>query len=341
MGSSNYSKEDYNTRSTLRSSTAASKGISVNAATFAHDHDIKSGSIAAAVHATLNPEGVKIRESRDSKEHPVSVPIGVIMDTTGSMAQVPSMLQKDLTKLMGCFLDDKASGKKYLGDGYPAILIGAVDDYYAQKYGHGGEGSLQVGQFESGIEIDDNLTNIWLTGNGGGSYEESYDLAMYFFARHTVHDHWEKRHRKGYLFIIGDEKTYPKVDKEAVEAVLGEKIGEDIPIKAMVDEVKKRYHLFFIVPNMTSHYGDEVLRKHWLPLVGQQNFIELADPHKICETIVGAVAICEEHVGIDEIGADLGFDTTALVALSKYAPVAGHSAGGLVPADAGPGVERL
>ncbi len=94
---------------------------------------------------------------------------------------------------------------------------------------------------------------------------------------------------------------------------------------------------------MTTHYGDEALRKFWVPLVGQQNFIELSDASKICECIVGAVAICESHIGVADLSSDLGFDTTALVPLSKAGhDVSRYSADGLVPVSgAAGGVERL
>jgi hypothetical protein len=189
MGGSSFSRDDYKAR---RVSYA-----SMGTKDFHYDHDIRTGKTAARVHDSLSPKGVKIREARDSEAHPVSVPIAVLFDTTGSMSAVPEMLQKDLCKLMGYFLDDKASGKKYLGDGYPAIMVGAVDDYDAMYYTRmAGEGCLQVGQFESGLEIDDNLGNMWLTGRGGGTYDESYQLGLYFMARHTAHDHMDKRNKK-------------------------------------------------------------------------------------------------------------------------------------------------
>lgn len=305
MGGSTYSSADHAARVSHRASTGTP--------TFDYDHKIKTGKVSAKVHPSLSPYGVGVRESRDSDAHPVTVPIGVVMDTTGSMASVPGILVDKLSKLMGTFLDDKASGKRYLGDAYPAILVGAIDDYYAMGGGHrsvgfhgtaGGEGALQVGQFESGIEIDDNLTNIWLTSNGGGSYEESYDLALYFFARHTAHDAWDKRGRKGYLFLIGDEKTYPQVDREAVQDIIGDNLTQDVRTEDIVRECQERYHVFFIIPNMTSHWGDPELMKHWQNLLGQQHVLKLDDPTKICELIAATVAINEEHVGIDDLRKD-------------------------------------
>jgi hypothetical protein len=345
MGSSTYSRDDAAARSTLRSSIAKDKGISYASAAFAYDHDIKTGVRAAKVHDTLSPHGVKIRESRDSAAHPVAVPIAVCLDTTGSMASVPAIIQEKLSHLMGAFLDDKASGKKYLGEGYPAIMIAAVDDYDAMG-GTKGEGCIQIGQFESGIEIDDNLTNIWLTRNGGGTYQESYDLFLYMLANKTAHDHWDKRGRRGYAFIIGDEMGYPKVSKEQIHNVIGDTIQADIPLAEIVRQAQERYNVFFVTPNMTSHYGDPKLQRFWVDLLGQQNVIKLDQPEKICECIVGAVAICENHIGADDISTDLGFDSTALVPLARAgAGVSRYSADGL-PAVAGSvggvgGVERL
>lgn len=337
MGSSSFFRDDYAARSSVRSSTAAAKGISPAAATFAYDHDVKMGK-ARGVHPSLKPTGK--RESRDSDLHPVTVPIAILLDTTGSMAEVPGIIQKNLPRLMGCFLDDKASGKKYLGAGYPAILISAVDDYRAM----GGEGTLQVGQFESGLEIDDNLTNLWLTGNGGGGApQESYELGLYFMAHSTSHDHIEKRGRKGYVFIIGDEAAYPEAQRDQLLAVIGIPEQANVPIKDVVAAANEKYHVFFVVPNMTSHYHDATIQRFWVNLLGQSNVLKLEDPAKICELIVSAVAICEENIGTADLAADLGVDfgTNALALLSK-GQVSRVSADNLpaVPVMAG-GNERL
>jgi hypothetical protein len=262
----------------------------------------------------LSPKDLKVRESRDSDAHPVTVPIIIGLDVTGSMSQVPFTIQGALPKLMGHFMDDKVSGKKYLGDGYPAIMIAAVDDYDAM--GARGEGCLQIGQFESGLEIDDNLTNLWITHRGGGTYEEDYELLVYVAAYHTVHDHWEKRRRKGYLFMIGDEHAYDTLRKAVIKDVLGATVQGDMSFKDILKKAQERYHVFFVIPNMTQHYTDKSLEEYWVKLLGQQNVLKLEDPEKICELIVGAVALCEEYVGIDDLTAD-HLSSMALVPLSK------------------------
>src|SRR5512133_104480 len=152
------------------------------------------------VYPGLDARGVKSRESRDSAEHPESTAIAVMFDVTGSMGQVPVTLQRKLPDLLGLLLL-----KGYVTD--PQILFGAIGDATCDRV------PLQIGQFESDNRMDENLENIFLEGGGGGQQTESYELAMYFVARHTEIDCFSKHGRKGYFLIIGDEKAYARVKK--------------------------------------------------------------------------------------------------------------------------------
>lgn len=69
--------------------------------------------------------------------------------------------------------------------------------------------------------MDDDLGKILLEGGGGGQMRESYELAMYFMARHTSIDCFEKRGKRGYLFMIGDELAYPKAKRREIAKVIG------------------------------------------------------------------------------------------------------------------------
>lgn len=321
MGGSSYSHDDYAARSAFKSFNA----IPV----FAHHDAIRTGK-AHGVHKSLDPKGVKLRECRDSAEHPVSVPIALCNDLTGSMQAVPITLQAKEPELMGLLLKDRANGERYLGEGYPAIMIAGVDDYGSM----GANGALQVGQFESGLEIDDNLTNLWLTGQGGGNWGESYDLFLYFLARHTVHDHWVKRGRKGHAFVIADEPLFHSVSAKQVKDVIGDELQGDIPIAQIIEEVKSRYWLNLIIPNQTSHYMDAGLRDGWKAAIGEQNVLLLDDPTKICELVVATVAMCEGTASLDDLAKDnlaTGAVHKALIPLSKVTglAMAAHSADNL------------
>ena len=195
------------------------------------------------MHPDLNPYGIKTRESRDSDNHPDSVAIGIVVDQTGSMQHIPEDLAKrNLPTFMTTLIDEGT-----LAD--PQIMLSAIGD--ALSNGGAEEAPLQVGQFESeGTLMDRDLTRIWLEGKGGNNEGESYDLAIYFFARHTSIDCFEKRGRKGYLFITGDEPGFERVSAAAVRRVIGDDLDRDIPIADVIAECAKRYHVFFLIPDL-------------------------------------------------------------------------------------------
>jgi hypothetical protein len=284
MGGSRWSDDFYNDREDDR----RAKGTSA----FVYDRSLRADPSAKRVaHPKMSPLKVT-RESRDSATHPESVAIGVVFDVTGSMGGIPVQLQKKLPQLMGLLLR-----KGYVKD--PQILFGAVGDYFADRV------PLQIGQFESGIEMDDDLGRLYLEGGGGGTYEESYDLALYFFARHTSIDCFDRRGKKGYLFLIGDEKPYPKTTKEEIAAVVGDDLQEGVGIEAIVREARERYHVFFVIPSGASHGGDPVLKERWSKLLGPQNVIMLDDPDAVCEAIGVAIGLCEGTADVDSVEDDL------------------------------------
>jgi hypothetical protein len=239
---------------------------------------------AWCAHASLDPRGVRMRESRDSAEHPESNSIAVMFDVTGSMGAVPVTLQKKLPELLGLLLR-----KSYVSN--PQILFEAIGDATCDRV------PLQVGQFESDNRMDDNLENFFLECGGGGQRTESYELAMYFMARHTDIDCWNKRGRKGYLFIIGDEMAYPLVKRREVQQVIGDGLEKDIPLREMLSELRRRYHVFYILPKAASYGGDRQILGFWRDLLGQ-NVLELDDPEAVCEVIALTIGMTEGTIDL-------------------------------------------
>lgn len=293
MGGSTYSQVEYTARQAQRAAT--------NTPTFAHDADVRSGR-ASALHETLNVLG-KIRESRDSEAHPMSLAVAVLLDVTGSMSSVPRLVQGDLPTLMGLLLT-----KGYVTD--PHILVGAIGD------AHGDLAPLQIGQFESGIEIDNDITNLFLEGGGGGGptsqySHESYELAMYYMANRTRLDCYTVRGAKGYLFIVGDEMPYSTVRATDIRQYIdAEYTGGDVSVKDVVNKLKLTYNVFYVLPNMTNHWKDANVLRTWKALLGE-NVLELDDPRELCGLIAATVGLCEgtdldtlgTHVGLSAVGA--------------------------------------
>lgn len=283
MGGTRWSDDDYKDRVVYRAA--------VNAPTFAYDAAVRSGKVSKAAHKSLDPYGVKVREARDSDTHPESLAIVVLFDVTGSMSLVPRIMQDKLPKLMGMLLR-----KGYVD--HPAIMVGGIGDATCDTV------PLQVGQFESGIEIENDLTNIYLESGGGGQKTESYELAMYFIARHTAIDCLEKRGRRGYFFIIGDEMPYDSAHVNLVKKVVGDDIAEPVAVEDIVRELQEKYDTYFILPKQTTYYDDKEVNGKWAELLGQ-NLLKLEDPLSICELIASTIGLAEGKVDLDGIGKDL------------------------------------
>lgn len=303
MGHSYWSDDAYHSRQHRRRAT--------NQTAFVYDQHVRSTGVER-VHPLMDPYGVT-RESRDSAQHPDSVAIAVIFDVTGSMNTVPRVLQAKLGSLLRVLIR-----RGYVA--HPQILFGAVGDAHCDAV------PLQIGQFESGLEMDDDLGKIYLEGGGGGQVHETYELALYFIARHTAIDCYEKRGRKGYLFTIGDEKPYNVVRRRHVNELIGDILERDLPVERVITEVQRRYEYFHLIPTNTSHGQSREVQACWKGLLGERVLL-LEDEAAVCETIALAIGLCEGALddlghGTDDLvraGADSGAAAAAASALARYA----------------------
>ncbi|MEJ3743831.1 hypothetical protein WEI85_11130 [Actinomycetes bacterium KLBMP 9797] len=271
MGSGRWSTDVYDAADRYRRATGASA--------FAY-----SDGGARTVHPRLDPRDVR-RESRDSAEHPDSLAIAVLFDVTGSMRRVPRVLQARLPRLLGLL-----QRKEYVRD--PQIMFGAIGDATCDRV------PLQIGQFESDNRMDDDLGRIVLEGGGGGQRTESYELALYFMARHTSIDCYEKRGRRGYLFIIGDEMAYPAVKAREVRRVIGDNLSEDLALRQVVAEARRKFDVYYLLPAGSSYAGDPEVLDFWRDLLGQ-NAVELDDLDAVSETIALTIGLAEGTVDLN------------------------------------------
>jgi hypothetical protein len=268
------------------------------------------------VHDSLDPLKIKDgpfgkRESRDSAEHPNSLAVVILFDVTGSMLSVPKLFQENLGNLMG-FVSMKG-----LTD--LQVLVGAIGDATCDHL------PLQIGQFETDNRIDTHLRNILLEGGGGGQNTESYELGLYLAARLIAMDCWEKRAKKGYLFLSGDERMYPNVKRDEISMVFGLKEQADISLEEIFEDVQEKYNTYFIMPNGTSHYKNEGILQPWRKYLGQ-NVILLDDPKAICELIATTIARDEGIGTLESITTDLatlGINKSTIKAVSTALSLVG------------------
>lgn len=285
MGAGTWSAAGY-------AATTASKLSS--GTTFGYDRTARATSTFEP-HADLDPFKVVkngIIESRDSADHPNSVPIIFGLDQTGSMGGVPRKMQ---TKLKGTF--DLFTLRGYIED--PQVAIAAYGDCYTDPI----RSTVQFSNFESDNRIDDALDNLLLYGGGGGNGGETMTSLWYMMTK-VSSDAYEKRGKKGYAFFVADEIALDLLP-EHVKAFVGD--GQPLApleVKALAKMIQEKWNVFILlIDNLSARIqGSE---KFYKDLFGAGNVLVLEDPDSVSETIALAVGVSEGTVDIDEAEDDL------------------------------------
>lgn len=273
---------------------------------------------ARVAHTDMLPKNLTVRESRDSDAHPESLAVMVFLDDTGSMGRIPEdIVKNELPTLMNTIIDN--------GVLHPQILFGTINDHHCI------DTPIQVGQFESGTEeLDKWLTGMAIQGGGGGQDMESYLLAWIVAGRHTSIDCFEKRNEKGFLFTIGDEKSWDSLNANNLRNILGYTQGEDVTDVQLLSEAQRLYNVYHIHVNEASYRDDPRVLGYWKKLLGER-LIVLNDYHAICATIATLIAVqhgADMKTVTSKFSKDIA-DTvsTALVAVTASAVIAKNDEG--------------
>jgi len=227
----------------------------------------------------LDPKNIKggVCESRDSPDHPISMPIILDFDVTGSMGPLAHEIASNtLGKVM-----EEIWNRKPVPD--PQIMFMANGDVKCDS------APLQVSQFESSNVLVEQMAKIFLEGGGGGNGGESYDLPWYFAAKHTVTDSWEKRHVKGFLFTIGDECKGHGLTKEEIKEFIGDDVEKDYTTQELLAMVEQQYEVFHIVLDIGGS-ADSRAVKNWKNFLGERALV-LDDLSKLAEVIVSTIQV--------------------------------------------------
>jgi hypothetical protein len=123
-------------------------------------------------------------------------------------------------------------------------------------------------------------------------------------ARHTSLDCYEKRGKRGYLFVIGDEIPYPKVKRKEVAKVIGDGLQADLSTEVLVRELERTYDVYYILPRLTHHWDNPEVHRRWVELLGQ-NVLRLEDPAGICEMIASTIGVAEGVLDPTRVEEDL------------------------------------
>ncbi len=183
------------------------------------------------VHPALNPYG-KRREVNNV------TPIVIALDVTRSRGDDTKLMYEKLPQLMG-----QIELKGYTEN--PGISFCAIGDAFADR------APLQVGQFEGDNRLDEVLQRIWIEEGGGGTGQESYELAAYFYSRTNAVRLAAGSGRKGYFFFFGDEGFYPTLDRAVVKRIVGDDLDADLPAAEAFRLLHEKFHVFLIYPQKT------------------------------------------------------------------------------------------
>ena len=226
---------------------------------------------ATRIDAKYDPQKIRFRESLDSADHPVTTPIIIGLDVTGSMSDLLDVTANRLGEMVKDIIERQPV------EG-PQIMFCAVGDSRCDR------SPLQVTQFESDIRIASQLTELWFERGGGGNSFESYPLVWYLAANKTKTDAWDKRQKKGVIFTLGDDGYPEKMLAKEIEKVFGDYVKEDIDTAALLAQVSRRYDVFHLMV-MDGRSESTVKLPKWCKLMGERA-ISVTDVNAIPEIIV-------------------------------------------------------
>jgi hypothetical protein len=237
---------------------------------------------ARSMHKDLDPKNVKFRESCDSDLNPLSTPIIVAVDNTGSMGMLSETL---IRKGLGVLIEEIYLRKPVTD---PHVMCMAVGDAWSDQ------APLQATQFETDMRLAEQLSKFWIEGGGGANSYESYNLPWYFAATRTKCDAILKRKKKGYLFTVGDEPPAPNLLAEHARRIFNDGLQVDLSSRDILTMASKSWEIFHIIIEEGSYCRMNLpkVKAAWQKLLGQR-VLSLSEHEDLAELIVSTIQVNE------------------------------------------------
>ena len=251
-----------------------------------------------SVQKQYDAKHVTLRESRDSADNPLSTPIIIGLDVTGSMGFIAEHIAKSgLGTTIQSVLD-----RKPVTD--PHLLIMAIGDIIYDR------APLQITQFEADNRLVEQLTGLYLEGGGGSNSYESYDGAWLFASAMTSTDSYEKRGNKGYLFTIGDEDCPVEYNvkgyNEHLNKVFPEQVAKqlaNVSAKQALADASEKYHVFHLIITQGNGCANKSTRDrniaNWRKSLGDAAII--VDNYKYVPEVISSVIQVNEGDDPEEV----------------------------------------
>lgn len=279
MGSGSWSQSSYNryvSDNGVSASSAASNFVNQHLSDAVNTRHFSTKARTFNTDIQEAAKAIGVRQCCENEEHPISTPIIIVLDVTGSMRTTPHrMLTEQFPNIMNALTDK--------GVPNPQVLFMAVGDCYGDDY------PIQVTQFESNPELLlKQLQEFVLEGGGCGNGGESYSLAHIVAGYHTECDAWYKRGQKGHLITVGDEPNHPEVPGWALEKYLGYEHGAHaITAAEALEKALEQYNVDHIHID-DGAWGFNTATAGWKELLGAEH-VHHCKSSDICETIVGII----------------------------------------------------
>lgn len=212
--------------------------------------------------ADLVPEAIKTEST---------APLTILVDVTGSMGDWPAVMFSKLP-----YMDNEC--KEYLGEDFE-LSFAAVGDAHSDQF------PIQVRPFSKGRDMEAQLKELVIEGNGGGQCHESYELTALYYARNVE----MPNAKRPIMIIIGDEGFYDHISKEHAKMAHVKLGSADIKTTDVFDELKEKYSIYLIRKPYSS--GDEKhIQKKWEDLIGKEHIAILPAADRVVDVIFGILA---------------------------------------------------
>lgn len=283
---------------------------SAGASTKTQAEIFKSTSLAG----DLDPTKFDVRESRDSDANPLSTPIILASDVTGSMGYLAEEIAK---RGMGVIMREIYERKPVTD---PHVMVAAIGDVTCDR------SPIQMTQFEASVDpLTTQIEKIHLERGGGGNNGESYNAILYGAAYKTSCDAMIKRGRKGYIFTIGDEPPLMSLSKTAIKRFFGHDVEADMSTEQLLNTASQNWEVFHL---LVGNYAHRTSLRDWRDLLGERA-IEVSDHKSLAEVVVSTIQVIE-GADADAVAKSWSGDTSVVVRKAVSGLTANRSGSGVV-----------
>lgn len=143
---------------------------------------------------------------------------------------------------------------------------------------------VQVSDFGKGVTLDSFLNALKPEGRGGPGIRESYELWAHYINQHAQ----TPNAISPFLFILGDEKFYDKVDPKQVKQYLGDTLQAPIPSIDVWKSLSQKFDVYLLRKQYPGH--DEEITTQWKEAIGEQKIIPVYDSSRVVDIAMGLVA---------------------------------------------------